>query len=1416
MASAGGREVGRVSIRVVPNTEDFRRKTEQGLRHLRDMKMNIDPEVDKELVKRRAKQAAEDAKQKVPFQPDLDKSSLSGQARLASLWASRFKVRFRAVLDGKLATLQAKELADRLQKIANGTYLKFDRDALSFRSFMDVSGMTAGLDKAIGRMRLFMVHYDEMKRFTKHASIAAVFNGAEKFSARMFRLKGTMKALKEALGDATGAMIASFKPWEAFKHSAKGFVSLGNGLAAFSGILAASLGVFSALTIGLSYVIGGVVDGVKTLSGALLLLPGALMMAGGAVAAARLGFSGFGKAASEALDPTADIEQAVKDLAPAAADSARAIHRMAKPLKDMQKRVQQTTFKGWAKSLDKIGKTYIPVLDRGFNSIAYSNNLIGNSVFAWANQGQTLKSISTGLDLTAESLLNVGWATKPALSGLTELGIAGMESIRDMSKGLPEMAKRFERWALSAKGKQEMRDWIKGGIQGFKDLWSAGSKFAGALKQIGNAFGVAFNRDAIQRLDTTMGKFQDWVGSAEDANSNISKLQQRAENFAGPWVDAFNRIVEALRPALAEIIDFSEKLSGEMADNIAGTVEKMAPLVEKAFKFMNDNSNIFVPLVAGLIGLRAGIGIFRLLKAVAMPFVSAITGTVGAVGKLGKVFKKTGDGAKKGGRSWKFWGNSAKDAGKSVGDVGKKAGKSSSKVGKLFKGVGKGVTKVGKLGSRLIPGLGQVLLVAEGAKLLYDHFEPFNKLVNKGKDKAVNFGKKVGKGFSDGWQNAKEAFSNFDDRVRESGQNAKQTWNDIPKNTREAFDRAGNRIKDKFSGITDSIKGVRDGIVAKAGELDGETVMASVGFPKLEDIKKRASEIKDSVSETYSSLKEKASSAWEGVQESWSESWTGIKDSVSSTWDDLKTKASEAWTGLKEDAGSAWDDVQTRWSDAWTGISSWLTQTWTGIKDGASSAWQSAGERVRGAWDGVSASWSLVWSTVSSTLTTAWEGIKSGASSVFEGVKGTVSGAWDSVRSSTESAWNGLSDTVSSAASSARDAAAGAFSSISDSVSSAWSTVSSVTSSAVSGFVDTVTGGFNEAVGVVAGLPGRFQSALGNVGGLLVSSGRSLVQGFISGIKSMIGAVSSAASSVVSAARKFFPFSPAKKGPFSGRGYTTYSGQALAKDFAGGIRSQVGRVEDAASAAVKAASRPFEELAEEQARRPVLESNARKIAEARKKERDAEADHQKRLEEIRKDGKDSGEKIAEENKKFAEKMAEIRKDLDESLEAPDYSEIDRSFQALYVEGTKQMLRTKLLSLVQSEQLAAKAKAGALRVVEQARGVLGKHPLLADVEMNVRSDHFDWAFTKAIEEAGIHEVPVNFVISNLDQLKSDLGMGDGVISRAIDQAVQWNWNSTDSKNYRDSGKTEVHYHVEDMQEAIRRENLRVRKQMMKSN
>ncbi|MCO4276133.1 hypothetical protein NG701_17165 [Pseudarthrobacter sp. HLT3-5] len=142
------------------------------------------------------------------------------------------------------------------------------------------------------------------------------------------------------------------------------------------------------------------------------------------------------------------------------------------------------------------------------------------------------------------------------------------------------------------------------------------------------------------------------------------------------------------------------------------------------------------------------------------------------------------------------------------------------------------------------------------------------------------------------------------------------------------------------------------------------------------------------------------------------------------------------------------------------------------------------------------------------------------------------------------------------------------WSSIQDGLGRVGSFFSDTWSNVVSG-----VGGFiGNIVRFFVDLPGNIMSALGNLGSFLLNAGQALIQGFIDGISGMVGAIGDAVGGVLDFAKSFFPHSPAKRGPFSGRGYTSFSGQALAKDFAGGIDSEQRAVAAAAQRLMSSAS----------------------------------------------------------------------------------------------------------------------------------------------------------------------------------------------------------------------------------------------------
>ena len=108
--------------------------------------------------------------------------------------------------------------------------------------------------------------------------------------------------------------------------------------------------------------------------------------------------------------------------------------------------------------------------------------------------------------------------------------------------------------------------------------------------------------------------------------------------------------------------------------------------------------------------------------------------------------------------------------------------------------------------------------------------------------------------------------------------------------------------------------------------------------------------------------------------------------------------------------------------------------------------------------------------------------------------------------------------------------------------------------------------------GTLQSLPGRIQSLFSNAGSWLLSSGRSIMDGLAQGIRNGISAAVDAASNAMKAISKLFPHSPAKEGPFSGHGWTLYSGQSIIDGLAEGMLQRRAGLVDATRAAISPAS----------------------------------------------------------------------------------------------------------------------------------------------------------------------------------------------------------------------------------------------------
>lgn len=202
---------------------------------------------------------------------------------------------------------------------------------------------------------------------------------------------------------------------------------------------------------------------------------------------------------------------------------------------------------------------------------------------------------------------------------------------------------------------------------------------------------------------------------------------------------------------------------------------------------------------------------------------------------------------------------------------------------------------------------------------------------------------------------------------------------------------------------------------------------------------------------------------------------------------------------------------------------------------------------------------------IQTVITTAMNVINAVISTVLALVQGNWSGVWTGIQSVASAIWSGIGSIISAAINAVSGIISSVLSGISGIWNGMWSSISSFFGSIWSGIQSAAQSGINGVLNTISGIKDSILGFFSGAGSWLADAGRSIVNGLAEGIKGAVGAATGAISSVLDAVSSFLPHSPAKTGPFSGRGWTLYSGQAITSALAEGI---AGKTRVATSAAL--------------------------------------------------------------------------------------------------------------------------------------------------------------------------------------------------------------------------------------------------------
>lgn len=300
--------------------------------------------------------------------------------------------------------------------------------------------------------------------------------------------------------------------------------------------------------------------------------------------------------------------------------------------------------------------------------------------------------------------------------------------------------------------------------------------------------------------------------------------------------------------------------------------------------------------------------------------------------------------------------------------------------------------------------------------------------------------------------------------------------------------------------------------------------------------------IADFLTGLWTNIKAGAMLIWDALRAWFDEFLLKMSIRFEDAWNGIKTATSDIWNGIKSFFTEWWGNLQTVFTSAIGKVKNFLSDTWHDIKVISSDIWDGIKDKIKGIWDTISVYVGDKVGAVRDKLAEVWGVIKSKVSDIWDGISTKISGIWTDIKSSVETAVTTVKTKMGEA-----------WDKIKTEVGEAWGKVKTE--------VETKIG---EVVTFVKELPGKMVTAIGDLSTTLKASGAALINGFWEGISAKFTEVKNLVAGKLADLRDLFPFSPAKEGPFSGRGYTTHSGRALMSDFGKGMASQQKAVVSAA------------------------------------------------------------------------------------------------------------------------------------------------------------------------------------------------------------------------------------------------------------
>ena len=298
--------------------------------------------------------------------------------------------------------------------------------------------------------------------------------------------------------------------------------------------------------------------------------------------------------------------------------------------------------------------------------------------------------------------------------------------------------------------------------------------------------------------------------------------------------------------------------------------------------------------------------------------------------------------------------------------------------------------------------------------------------------------------------------------------------------------------------------------------------------------------------------------SWFGI--SWDDLWNGVSEFFSNIWNNICTFFNGILNGIKTAAITIWTAISTFFTTIWNTIKNTFMTVVNAIKTFLTMAWNAIKTVITTVMNAIHTVISTVWNTIKTVITTiitgiqtfitnAWNTIKNAVTSVVNAIKGVISSVFNTIKTIITSIMDNIKNVLTNVWNVIKSLVSGDVNNIKSTVSTAFNNIFSGIINTMSNIFNAVKNGFANVKDHITGLASQ-----------AFNWGKDMVMGIVNGIKSCIGAVGNAVSSVADKIRSFLHFSVPDEGPLTD--YESWMPDFM-KGLAKGIENSRGMIKSA-------------------------------------------------------------------------------------------------------------------------------------------------------------------------------------------------------------------------------------------------------------